>query len=111
MEATALAIGLIANVTHKLSQCLAEERLEAVIILDHLGHKVEPVGIVEAELKQVSEVYKQGDLLLADELVRLNIIVLDWRSISLDVLLCSLDIRLVIHIIFTQLEAKIMVRV
>jgi hypothetical protein len=51
LEATALAVSLKADVTHKLTKGLAKERLKAMVLLHQLSHKIEACGIIKAELQ------------------------------------------------------------
>ena len=48
-----------------------------MVLLHQLSHKIEACGIIEAELQQVREVDKEGDLLLINKLVCLNLVVFD----------------------------------
>jgi hypothetical protein len=82
-----------------------------VILLDNLSNEVKTIGIIEAELKQMTEINKKCDFLLINKVVSLNFVVLDWRPVRLYVLLCSINVSLVVDIILTQLETIAIVRV
>lgn len=104
LEDAILAVLLETNITHKLSEGLAEEWLEAMILLDHCGHEIEATRLIEAELQQMSEINKDSHLLLINHLVCQYLVVLDGTSLSVNVLLCTLHVSLIVDIILAQLE-------
>lgn len=62
LEDAILAISLETNVTQKLRDCLAKERLKAVIFFYNQSNEIESTCLIEAELKQVSEIYENSHL-------------------------------------------------
>lgn len=104
LENAVLAVGLEADVGHELRDGLAEEGLEPVVLLHDARHEVEAARLVEPKLKQVREVHEDRHLLLSHHLVRKDLVVLYRRSLCVDVLLCTLQVSVVVHIILAQLE-------